>query len=507
MASCEENAFDDGLQSESLTDVRTPSPSILNSPKEQMDESDGEDDGVNVTIRPLRPPLHTAEDEINRDTESKSKVGGDAGKVKRRTLCGAARRRLQKLMNNGMDYNAAREQAKLPLASTPKRVRNSDLDRTNSSEGKPASKKLCDGQISEEEHANDMLTESPSQQVNEKVVNNSKAPRNVGKNERDPKDPKLPHISRTMHGQGREALPAPTYSDIANRVRLGIMPKNYPVIELSTNQQEVVQEALLLKVVQQRREQFKPKFACCRFRPGYLVLTCQGKETANWVKDKFTSLVLWEGADLVVVDEDKIPRPEVLIAFFPWSAKYSNDMILSLIESQTEDMFADTWRVLYRRVKGEHLELSFTVDDSSLRKLSANKFVLHYRYGQIQITKKRPAQPIDKRIVPVIPTVAPDEKAMDCELVLEGHNIPGTSRAENYSFVHSGSSGKDVDTAGAIGLDSQGQQNALGYKNLRADDLGSQGQNKAHDANKSKARKPSGATTESSIQNRLQQRD
>lgn len=515
MASSEENAFDDELQSDSLINVRTPSPSILNSPKEDTNDSDGEDDGVNVTIRPLRPPPLMVEKSDGTATSSgKASKSGDsdkADKVKRRTMCGAARRRLQRLMKDGLDYAAAREQALLPQASTPKRSRQSDLDRTNSSEGKPVPKKICDNRGS----GSEIGSASSSRQVNMDVVidsNESKVPRNVETKNRVPNGPEQSRYPKFVHGSGREALPAPTYSDIANRVRLGIMPRNYPVIELTTNQQEVVQEALLLKVVQQRREHFKPKFVCCRLRPGYLVLTCQGKETADWVKNKFTSLVLWEGADLVVVDEDKIPRPEVLIAFFPWSAKYGNDMIMSLLESQNDDLFADTWRILYRRVKGEHVELTFTVDDCSLRKFKDRKFVLNFRYGQIQITKQRPVQSAKKEEVPTIPNAVPDEMAMDCEVVHEDPIVPGTSAVGNRSFANSKnitlSSEKEEGLTGANNdLDDQGQHNAHGNHKSGADDSGSQGQYNTHGLKKSKARKPCGSNPISSIQNRLQRRE
>lgn len=402
MASNEDEVLEDGLQSDSLVNVRTPSPSILNSPmqvQEEISEEEEEEDGVNVTIRPLRPSPNQVDksgglsDNMTQERQDGEKTVPE--KQERRGLCGAARRRLQKLMKDGMDYTTARERAKLPLASTPKRLRKADLDRTNSSEEKPVTKKIRDGAAGGGEAAN-RVAKSPPRQVNSNKViitkNLTTVIRDAGENAGGSKAHGSTHDPKMMHGQGRSTLPAPTYSDIASRVRLGILPKNYPAVELSTNQQEVVQEALLLKVVQQRREQFKPKFACCRFKPGYLVLTCQENDTAKWVKDKFSSLNLWEGADLVVVDEDKIPRPDVLIAFFPWSAKYSNDMILSLIESQNENLHTDAWRILHRHVKSDHVELALTVDDSSLRKFGERKFVLNYRYGQILIKKKRPVQ-------------------------------------------------------------------------------------------------------------------
>lgn len=62
MATSGEKLIEDELQSESLENVRTPSPSILDSPSQVQKDSpvilgseDDDDDNVNVTIRPVQP--------------------------------------------------------------------------------------------------------------------------------------------------------------------------------------------------------------------------------------------------------------------------------------------------------------------------------------------------------------------------------------------------------------------------------------------------------------------
>lgn len=55
----------------------------------------------------------------------------------------------------------------------------------------------------------------------------------------------------------------PTYSEVAKWVKVGILPKNYPQIQMTTDQRNIVQDAILEKVTQQRRESFKPKFNNC----------------------------------------------------------------------------------------------------------------------------------------------------------------------------------------------------------------------------------------------------
>lgn len=157
-------------------------------------------------------------------------------------------------------------------------------------------------------------------------------------------------------------------------------------------------------------------------------------------------------------------------------------------------------------------ELTFTVDDCSLRKFKDRKFVLNFRYGQIQITKQRPVQSAKKEEVPTIPNAVPDEMAMDCEVVHEDPIVPGTSAVGNRSFANSKnitlSSEKEEGLTGANNdLDDQGQHNAHGNHKSGADDSGSQGQYNTHGLKKSKARKPCGSNPISSIQNRLQRRE
>lgn len=172
------------------------------------------------------------------------------------------------------------------------------------------------------------------------------------------------------------------------------------------------------------------------------------------------------------MDEDKIPRPDELIAFFAWSGKYSNDMILSLIESQNDNIITDAWRILRRHIKGDHVELVLTVDDASLRKLRERQFVLNYRYGQILIKKKRSGQ---LNTAEQTPSNALEDVAMDSIRDQQDLAMPGTSgvgrgpcmlsktelparKASPEISVHQAGGGSRY-----VGSNVQGQSSAYGY--------------------------------------------
>ncbi|XP_055527463.1 uncharacterized protein LOC129720077 [Wyeomyia smithii] len=139
------------------------------------------------------------------------------------------------------------------------------------------------------------------------------------------------------------------------------MPKEYPTSVLSTTMMELIEESILAKVVEQRKEKFKPKFTNCRFKSEFMVIKCQNEDTAEWLKGIAPKIKPWETADLMVVDSKSIPRPEILAVFFPKSGKNDNETILALIEGHN-DIATDSWRVLKRKPIKNHAQLILSVD-------------------------------------------------------------------------------------------------------------------------------------------------
>lgn len=145
----------------------------------------------------------------------------------------------------------------------------------------------------------------------------------------------------------------------------------------------------LKKVAEQRKEPIKPKFGNCLFRPGHMIIICKNQDTVNWLKAKISNIKPWENASLIAVEEKDIPRPEILVGFFPRSEQDSNEEILAFIESQNEDLIVDAWRILKRyTVKQHHVELIFTVDAVSMKSLENCKFIIDYKFGVAYIRKR-----------------------------------------------------------------------------------------------------------------------
>lgn len=430
----EEN-IEDGLQSQSLEEVDSCSSSIL--------DSDEEDDGINVTIKAV---------EVNGSAEK------SADPVSQK-LAGAARRKFKKMVDDGIDAEEAHAQV---LSSTPKRNRNAAMISPSGGAGKPVPKKVCETAISsnsaapkvvvaqaagqlgskgseiQEEGENDVAEQvrrilsdvinSATQEdkknmevdsvddddtgkaatgedrVKDKVVakqGGSGLAESTGSGGHGGKVEKKKHENQGGSASKKprmEYLPAPTYEQIVSRVILGIIPAGYPEVELTPEQQEVVKDALLEKVLEQRREKFKPKFVYCKARAGYVLLSCQDSTTANWVKTAVSELVPWEEAILEALEEAHIPRKEVLLAFFYRSKKDDNDTIRGYLESQNDDLDTSAWKILHRTARNEHVKWAFTVDAASMQVLEDRQLVVNYKFGQTLFRKKRSdtgAHPVD----------------------------------------------------------------------------------------------------------------
>lgn len=313
----------------SQEDAASVSSSILND-----DDDDEEEDGINVTIRKV-------------DTPKPAIQPNDVDKEEWVELSGFQRRKYSKLRNNGVPRAKALAlaQQKAP-PSTPKRTRN--LNDTNESEDNPNHKR---------------------------------------------KKGFSPHTSvNTRLGNVRQGIPAATpaqYSEVAQYVRVGILPPDYPQRQLTDKQMQTVQEAILYNVTRQQKELFKPKFSNCWQRHGCLVINCQNIQTAEWLENLVSAMKPWEGAELLAIDANNIPRLEVLIGFFPQSVADDDQAIKTYIESQNDGLFTGNWRIIERRVLFEnHVEWLFTVDDASMNHFKDNKFHINYKFGQTNIRKK-----------------------------------------------------------------------------------------------------------------------
>ncbi|KAL1379240.1 hypothetical protein pipiens_015042 [Culex pipiens pipiens] len=432
----EEN-FEEELHSKSIEDMDSCSSSIL--------DSEEEEDGINVTIK-------AANSEVKNDLADQK-------------LAGSERRKMKKMIADGMDVDEAHASVS---SSTPKRQRNK-VSPNGSTDLKPDPKKVCGTAVvsrsaemkKAENGGGDSLVSTVSPLLEGDALM-SEGAGDRADSEADGNGEKVavgeggelpepgtggagkPEKKKNGDAQGgsaikkprKEVLPAPTFLQIVSRVKLGIIPAGYPDIELTVEQQEAVKEELLKKVLSQRHEKFKPKFVYCKAKAGHVMLSCQDKNTASWVKTTVPAIVPWENAQLSALEEAEIPRKDVLLAFFYRSKDDENDTILGYLESQNDDLDTSAWRIIHRTVKNDHVGWVFSVDSASMRLLEKWQFVVNYKFGQTLFRKRRPnngVHPADEdsdgemEVDPFYEELPSDAKPGEGEMA---HSEPGKEAAD-----------------------------------------------------------------------------
>ncbi|KAM8714098.1 hypothetical protein ACLKA7_014276 [Drosophila subpalustris] len=179
-----------------------------------------------------------------------------------------------------------------------------------------------------------------------------------------------------------------SYGEVASAQRFAVIPKGYPKALLSTKELAMIQEAILDVIRKQRQGAVKPIFTGCSFRPGWLLISCAKQETVDWLKATVPKLKLWNGAQVDLVAEADMPRPQRYVGYFPKTEKHSNEDILQLLEGQNRALRIGDWRVLNRVDRGKHIELTFSVDPTSDDLLKSQKYMLSYGFGSVYVRQR-----------------------------------------------------------------------------------------------------------------------
>lgn len=342
-------------------DIMSCSSSILNSPQPEEEEElmmDFDDDPNLTLLSSPQAPVKVPSREANTKKSLPEK--------KFIRLNGAGKKRFKYFLANGHSAQEARELAIAPMdlkareqgnSDQNKRRRNTELDRSNSSDTNPLPKRM----------AYQSASRKPS---------------------RFSAQSRLDQIRAGPSGIGQHSY-NPTYRDAVSATKVGIIPKDFPKIELTTRQILATQKAILKLVAQQRKQKIKPKFGTCLIRQGYMILICKNQDTVQWLKAIIPNIKPWEDANLDAVDEKNIPQPDILIGFFPYSTEDSTNEILALVESQNNGLDVDAWRIMKRQtIKEQHIQLNFTVDSLSMEALERCGFVLDYKFGTAPLRKR-----------------------------------------------------------------------------------------------------------------------
>ena len=195
--------------------------------------------------------LQTALDQI-----SKAPASSDAEQPKRKSLCGAAKKRLKYLKAQGMPKEEALEAA-LRKIDPKKRARTE----TNTP---PVSK----------------VTKRPKGEGPLVVPSTYKT-----------------QVKAKHHGKSSRAKSMP-YATVAQLVKMTIAAQDFPNTLLTTLNMDAIADVLEDTIAETTSEEIHPRFNQITYKSGYMVLTCMDLATAKWLKPTVPKLSPWAEAKL-----------------------------------------------------------------------------------------------------------------------------------------------------------------------------------------------------------------
>jgi hypothetical protein len=201
---------------------------------------------------------------------------------------------------------------------------------------------------------------------------------------------KRPHSGSSTPSQERQQpkksrstqVQTGTYKEAAVGIKMAIIHKLHPDVNLDQAQTDIIQEDLLNAVDVNPLEEASPQFLYCKFAQGVFWITYANELTKTWLIRTVSGLgEVWEGAWLTAVDSKDLPkRPRVLV-LIPDTSDFST--VLTRLRKQNPELHTPDWSVMSRKVTEKVEELAFSIDLDSLKALAKSQFKAFWGLGRI----------------------------------------------------------------------------------------------------------------------------
>lgn len=179
--------------------------------------------------------------------------------------------------------------------------------------------------------------------------------------------------------------PAVSYREAFLQTKVAILHSNHPDESL---REEGVNEIIdaIVDAMDKRGKTGSPlQFVTHAKKEGWLSITCNGKETLEWIIDIATKKPWRENTRVAIGNE--IPQPFTCVTHV--QRNMSKEQFLARIDMQNPDMNTKNWKVL--RVDSERgggQTFTFQVDEASADRLRNRKCKLYLLLSQIEVRIK-----------------------------------------------------------------------------------------------------------------------
>ncbi|KAJ2937837.1 hypothetical protein O0L34_g17814 [Tuta absoluta] len=159
-------------------------------------------------------------------------------------------------------------------------------------------------------------------------------------------------------------------AQVAGSVRVGIQDAGRTITSAMAS--KVEEEIVRLITI----EGDGPQILGFGVREGVIILTSQNAESRTWLADRIGSMKPWEGASLRLLDEKKLPKPFIVVAYVPTVKGVGPESILGVLHAQNKEVGCDRWRLINSKADGPGHTYCFGLNATLLTKLQRRNLVL-----------------------------------------------------------------------------------------------------------------------------------
>lgn len=174
-----------------------------------------------------------------------------------------------------------------------------------------------------------------------------------------------------------------SYTNVTKGVRLAIIPKIYPEVILSREEQGQIENLLMDEMF--KGSETELEFDGIHFRPGLILVDCSTAAVAEWVKATIPKLSGWKGTELTTCTGDAIPGVHLMTVYLPRAAGTDDKKLLDLMVTQNKALSTNLWRIFSSKDEKNGKLLTIGIDDRSLEAIKAKDCKVAYRFGKIPV--------------------------------------------------------------------------------------------------------------------------
>ncbi|XP_063547667.1 uncharacterized protein LOC134755120 [Cydia strobilella] len=191
---------------------------------------------------------------------------------------------------------------------------------------------------------------------------------------------KNPRVTVTPPTQPQPSQP---YNEVLSQVRVGIKDSK----PMSVAQLESLCSTILQKIATLEMDE-GPKFKGYSYKPGWLLITCSDQRSKAWLELITPSLKPWPEANLGIIPENELPKPNIGMVFIPEIDDSKVKQSLSLLYAQNQGLYTEHWKILHTKVEKSGAMVTLSLDDMSVENLQKKGLKANLGFREVQFRLK-----------------------------------------------------------------------------------------------------------------------